>query len=145
MLEYKQDHRTGTPFLMEVNARFWGSLQLAIDAGVDFPYLVYQLARGERPVAAPYRAGVKSRWLLGDLDHLLMRLFDRGRDLDLPAFAPSKWRTLRDFLSPAGPDLHYEVLSRDDPGPFRYELRAYAGALTAAAARRARRLLGAEA
>ena len=39
MMEYKQDRRTGTPLLMEVNGRFWGSLQLAIDAGVDFPYL----------------------------------------------------------------------------------------------------------
>ena len=27
----------GTPYLMEINTRFWGSLQLAIDAGVDFP------------------------------------------------------------------------------------------------------------
>ena len=37
MVEYKLDERTGTPYLMEVNGRFWGSLQLAIDAGVDFP------------------------------------------------------------------------------------------------------------
>ena len=27
----------GTPYLMEINTRFWGSLQLAVDAGVDFP------------------------------------------------------------------------------------------------------------
>src|SRR5690606_12472919 len=33
----------GEPFLMEVNIRFWGSLQLAIDAGVDFPWLLHQL------------------------------------------------------------------------------------------------------
>ena len=137
MLEYKQD-RTGTPFLMEVNARFWGSLQLAIDAGVDFPFLVYQLARGQRPAAGPYRVGVKSRWLLGDLDHLLMRWLHRERDLDLPDSAPSRWRTLRDFLSPAGPDAHYEVLSRDDPRPFRHELSAYVTALAAAATRRIR-------
>jgi len=115
---------------MEVNARFWGSLQLAIDAGIDFPYLVYQLARGQRPVVGPYRVGVKSRWLLGDLDHVLARLFHRDRDLHLPDSAPSKWRTLRDFLRPAGPDTHYEVISRDDPRPFRYELRQYARELS---------------
>ena len=142
MLEYKQDQRTGTPFLMEVNARFWGSLQLAIDAGADFPYLVYQLARGQRPVVGPYRAGVTSRWLLGDLDHLLMRLLHRDRDLHLSDSAPSRWRALRDFLSPAGPDAHYEVVSRDDPRPFRHELRAYARALVAPAIQRVRRMLG---
>jgi hypothetical protein len=47
MLEFKQDSRTGRPFLMEVNGRFWGSLQLALDAGVDFPYFVFQLAIGQ--------------------------------------------------------------------------------------------------
>jgi len=142
MLEYKQERRTGTPFLMEVNARFWGSLQLAIDAGVDFPHLVYQLARGERPVAGPYRAGVKSRWLLGDLDHLLARLVHRDRDLHLPDSAPSKWQTVREFLRQGGPELHYEVLSRDDPRPFRHELRTYIETVTASALRRLRRITG---
>ncbi len=37
MVEFKQDAATGTPYLMEINGRFWGSLQLAIDSGVDFP------------------------------------------------------------------------------------------------------------
>src|SRR5205823_2531443 len=95
MLEYKQDRRTGTPYLMEVNGRFWGSLQLAVDAGVDFAYLAWQLALGHRPEIAPsYRVGVKSRWLLGDLDHLLTRLGTRDRDLQLPDLASSKLRTL---------------------------------------------------
>ena len=82
MLEYKQDHRSGVPFLMEVNGRFWGSLQLAVDAGVDFPYLCCQLALGQAPdVPASYTVGVRSRWLLGDLDHLLLRVFHSDRDL----------------------------------------------------------------
>ncbi|OLE20554.1 MAG: hypothetical protein AUG50_00315, partial [Betaproteobacteria bacterium 13_1_20CM_3_63_8] len=34
MVEYKRDAATGEPYLMEVNGRFWGSLQLAIDSGV---------------------------------------------------------------------------------------------------------------
>jgi predicted ATP-grasp superfamily ATP-dependent carboligase len=40
MVEYKVDEDTDTPFLMEVNGRLWGSLQLAIDAGVNFPVLL---------------------------------------------------------------------------------------------------------
>src|SRR4029077_21269913 len=92
MMEYKQDESTGAFFLMEVNGRFWGSLQLAIDAGVDFPFLAWQLATGQRPeVRRPYAVGVKNRWLCGDVDHLLLRLFRSERSLHLPAGAPSKW------------------------------------------------------
>ncbi len=77
MVEFKEDQSSRVPLLMEVNGRFWGSLQLAIDAGIDFPWLLLQMAKGQH-VNVPensYRCGVKSRWLLGDLDHLLMRLF----------------------------------------------------------------------
>jgi predicted ATP-grasp superfamily ATP-dependent carboligase len=148
MMEYKQDHRTGKVFLMEVNGRPWGSLQLAVDAGVDFPYLSYQLALGHRPdVAETYRFGVKSRWLLGDLDHLLMRLFHSARDLNLPDSAPSKLATLLAFLRFAEPGLRYEVISGDDPNPFLYEVRHYVKALWATAndrvGGRAARIVGA--
>jgi predicted ATP-grasp superfamily ATP-dependent carboligase len=137
MMEYKQDRRTGNLFLMEVNGRFWGSLQLAVDAGVDFPYLTCQLARGRRPdTFQPFRLGVKSRWLLGDLDHLLSRLFKRDRDLCLPSAAPSRARTLLDFLKFTGQGLHYDVLDRDDPGPGLHEIREYVKALAAGVARR---------
>ena len=47
MVEFKRDASTGTAYLMEVNGRFWGSLQLAIDAGVDFPALLVAAASGE--------------------------------------------------------------------------------------------------
>ena len=67
----------GTPYLMEINTRFWGSLQLAIDAGVDFPFLLYQLACGENPdPVESYKTGIRLRWLLGDLDSLYLTLRD---------------------------------------------------------------------
>ena len=37
------------PLAMEINTRFWGSLQLAVDAGVDFPWLLYRMVSGENP------------------------------------------------------------------------------------------------
>src|SRR5262249_5802803 len=48
MVEFKWDERSGDFWLMEINGRFWGSLPLAIAAGVDFPYYLYQIAEGER-------------------------------------------------------------------------------------------------
>lgn len=65
----------GTPYLMEVNGRFWGSLQLAIDCGIDFPWLLYQVMRGSSvPDPEPYLVGQRLRWLMGDLDSLLITL-----------------------------------------------------------------------
>jgi len=137
MLEFKQDQHTGEVFLIEVNGRFWGSLQLAIAAGVDFPYLTYQLAVGEKPsVPAGYRIGVKNRWLLGDLDHLLLRLGRDAGTLRLAESAPSKLRTVLDFVKFAEPGLHYEILSADDPAPFLYELSQYSRTLVSGGARR---------
>ena len=130
MMEYKQDRRTGECVLMEVNGRFWGSLELAIAAGVDFPFLAFQLAQGVRPDLTPaYAAGMKNRWLLGDLDHLLLRLFRSPEELRLPCGAPSALRTLVDFLRIAEPQLHYEVISGADWRPFVTELRQYVGGI----------------
>jgi predicted ATP-grasp superfamily ATP-dependent carboligase len=72
-MEFKIDPRDGKAKLLEVNPRFWGSLQLAIEAGVDFPYLLYRLAMEEdiHPVK-DYRTGVKCRWLIpGDVLHFI--------------------------------------------------------------------------
>lgn len=79
MVEFKVDSTTQRPLLMEINGRFWGSLQLAMDAGINFPFLLLNMARGRTETVPEngYRIGVKSRWLLGDLDQLLMRLTRR--------------------------------------------------------------------
>ena len=140
MIEFKQDRRTGRAYLMEINGRFWGSLHLAIQAGIDFPYLACQLAVGQT-VDAPrhYTVGVKSRWLLGDLDHLIMRMFHRDNDQHLPDGVPSRPRALFDFLQLAGAGLRYDVFSRDDLRPFIYEARQYTRDLSGSAMQAARR------
>jgi len=139
MLEYKQDHRTGECFLIEVNGRFWGSLQLAVAAGVDFPYLAYQLALGQmHDVPRDYHVGLKNRWLLGDLDHLLARLAKTRETLCLSVEAPSRLRVLIDFLKCMRPGVGDQVVSGSDPRPFRYELRRYARASWASVVRRGR-------
>jgi predicted ATP-grasp superfamily ATP-dependent carboligase len=73
MVEYKVDPCSGRPLLMEINPRFWGSLQLAVLAGVDFPVLYHKASLGMdvEPVLT-YPEGVLCRWLWpGDLLHFL--------------------------------------------------------------------------
>jgi len=110
----------GTPYLMEINTRFWGSLQLAIDAGVDFPWLLYQLASGITPDPIPeYNVGVRLRWLLGDLDSLYLTLRDRRYSMK------TKFKSLLQFLTPAPFKTRHEVNRLSDMGPFWCELHQY--------------------
>ena len=137
MIEFKQDQSTGRSFLMEINGRFWGSLDLAVQAGVDFPYLRYQLALGQPlEIRHRYDVGLRSRWLLGDLDHLIIRLFHAGSDQHLPAGSPTRLGALMQFLRPSGRPTSYDVMSADDPGPFVHELRMYVRHLLPEAAAR---------
>ncbi len=61
-IEFVIDKRTNEPKLMEINPRFWGSLQGAISAGVDFPYLLYQMVKdGDIQKNLDYKKGIKTR------------------------------------------------------------------------------------
>ncbi len=127
MVEFKVDQGSQCPLLMEINGRFWGSLQLAVDAGVNFPLMLLNMAmgRGEILPENGYGIGVKSRWLLGDLDQLVMRLKQSDQALHLPPGAPSKLQSLMSFCRFFERDLFYEVEDFDDPGPSRFELLQY--------------------
>ena len=121
MVEYKLDAATGIPYLMEINGRFWGSLQLAISAGVDFPSLLIAAAMGERPAPRmTYRLGMRNRWWWGDVDHVLARLRHSDEALGLPPGSPSRARAVLEFLRWRATD-HNEVLAWSDPGPFLHE------------------------
>jgi predicted ATP-grasp superfamily ATP-dependent carboligase len=65
MVEFKRRRRDGRFLLMEINPRFVGSLELAIAAGIDLPWLYAQMAAG-RPVVGPnrYRVGLRYRWVV---------------------------------------------------------------------------------
>jgi predicted ATP-grasp superfamily ATP-dependent carboligase len=118
MVEFKRDARDGVSNLLEINGRFWGSLQLSVDAGVDFPYLLYQLAvAGDVEPVSTYTTGVRLRWGLGNVDWLLLRLRERGR-----------LQAVREFLTPAGRLARGEVLRGDDPAPAAVELSQYLAA-----------------
>jgi predicted ATP-grasp superfamily ATP-dependent carboligase len=103
MVEFKLDPRDSTPKLMEVNPRFWGSLALAVGAGVNFPYLLYLMSLGIdfRPVEE-YKIGQRCRWLLpGDLLHFVRN--------------PNRGSLLPGFLS--NRNTAHDIWSREDPLP----------------------------
>jgi hypothetical protein len=104
---------------MEINGRFWGSLQLAIDAGVDFPRLLVEAALGGAPrESLTWRSGLRSRWFWGDLDHLLVRLIRSSSVLDLPPGSPGRAGALLHFLGWRPWRERDAVFRLSDPMPF---------------------------
>jgi predicted ATP-grasp superfamily ATP-dependent carboligase len=73
MVEFKKDNRDGEFKLIEINPKFWGSLDLALAAGVDFPYLTVQMAMNHKfKLVTKYNKKIKFRWLFpDDILHLL--------------------------------------------------------------------------
>ena len=119
MLEFRISHDR-TPYLMEVNTRFWGSLQLAIDAGIDFPELLYRISFNETIAdVPPCEIGVRLRWLLGDLDSLYLVLRN-------PRYtANEKISRLLSFLTPHLLSTRHEVNRLSDLRPAVTELKQY--------------------
>jgi len=118
MIECKREAETGRQVVMEINGRFWGSLQLAIDAGVDFPALLVRCAAGEMCLEArDYRVGIRSRWFWGDVDHLYLRLRDSRSPL----------QAVRDFLRVHPRRDRSEIWRWRDPAPFVVETLQWLG------------------
>lgn len=138
MVEFKVDPVSNTPYLMEVNGRFWGSLQLAIDSGVDFPWLLYQLACGHPrdPDPAPYAVGVRSRWWLGDLDHLITRFRRSEVEKALPPGSSSRFQTLLSLVNVLDGKTRAEVFRLSDPAPGVLELTRFVASSAAGLGRK---------
>jgi len=98
-------NENGKPLLLEVNPRFWTPVNLAIDSGVDFPHLLYQLIIGKRPSTVnSYQIGVKYRWVL---PMELLWLLN----------SPDKVKGMKEFLDFSREKSSFGILSWDDPMP----------------------------
>jgi predicted ATP-grasp superfamily ATP-dependent carboligase len=128
MIEGKRERDTGRFVFMELNGRLWGSLQLALDAGVDFPALLVACALGLEVSAVPrYALGVRSRWFWGDVDQLYLRLTRRTADLHLENGDASRLAALREFLRIRPGRDREEIWRWRDPAPFLVEALRWAG------------------
>jgi predicted ATP-grasp superfamily ATP-dependent carboligase len=114
MVEFKDD---GTrPRLMEINGRFWGSLQLGIDAGVNFPLLWVKILKGE-PVEqiTRYEENLPLRWLLGDVKRFIKIL--GGAPAGYAGAYPSIKQGLKELFGPQPPGTRLEAWRAHDPLP----------------------------
>jgi predicted ATP-grasp superfamily ATP-dependent carboligase len=142
MVEFKRDKsRNNVPILMEINARFWGSLQLAIDAGVNFPLYQYNLLCSSQNIQkedllkkntgekASRSKHARSRWLLGDLDHLFIRLKTSAKDPRYPQSIKDKLYAILIFFLEFLKCSKIEEFRYGDIGPFRHALKRWVKAL----------------
>ncbi|TLY46652.1 MAG: hypothetical protein E6K55_15745 [Gemmatimonadetes bacterium] len=111
-VEFRRD-AAGVPYLMEINPRLSASVEAAVRAGVDFPYLFYQWASGG-PIErlAGYRIGCWIRDLGGDISTMVAALRQRGR----PGVTSPVQTFLQFGLSFLRP-MAYDYLSWRDPLP----------------------------
>lgn len=75
MVEFKRHDADGLYYLMELNPKFWGSLDLALAAGCDFPGDLLAIGQGEElPDFRPPLGPLRYCWpISGDLRHLAGR------------------------------------------------------------------------
>jgi hypothetical protein len=86
---------------------------MAVRAGVDFPYLLYQWASGDRiDVVKSYRIGGWMRYLWGDIASTAASVQQRGR----PGVAPPA-RAILDFCTSFFVPMRYDYLDWRDPLP----------------------------
>ncbi len=111
-VEFRRDAQ-GRPALMEINPRLSASVEIAVRAGVSFPRLLFAWAAQEPfHKVDGYRAGLRMRWLGGDLSWLRSVLTQPpGPDV------PSRGRALGAFAGGFTHPYGYDYLDRRDPRP----------------------------
>jgi len=115
MVEFRDDGKE-PPCLMEINGRFWGSLQLAISAGVDFPRLWVSILNGEEfETVTNYVEGLALRWLWGDVKRFLLIL--SGPPSGYSGSYPTIWNGIKELFGPQPEGTRLEMWQPNDPGP----------------------------
>lgn len=110
MIEFK---KSGDDYyFMEINTRFWGSLELSLNSGVDFPRGLIQLFDRNELFSQEYIKGMYSRHLLKDFGWLIKELRRSRRKVK---HTLSWVYTFRRVLK--GKES-FDVLKINDPGPF---------------------------
>jgi predicted ATP-grasp superfamily ATP-dependent carboligase len=111
-VEFRRDS-SGVPFLMEINPRLSASVEIAVRSGVDFPFLLYQWANGEKiERVQSYRVGFWMRHLKGDIMTTIEAIQQRGR----PGVTPPV-QSILGFCSSFFVPMAYDYFDWKDPKP----------------------------
>ena len=95
MVEFKKDNNDGIYKLMEINPKFWGSLELALQSGVEFDEMLIQKARGEEIAVSDKFNDTTFQWVLnGELFHGLERPWTLPRIIGTLFYSKKDWRLL---------------------------------------------------
>jgi hypothetical protein len=105
---------------MEINGRVWGSLPLAVRAGMDFPGRLADLLLDgppptTEPVATGYRIGLRARNLRLDISWIGSVVTGRRRYPELPW--PPRRAALGAVASLLDPRIADDLFTREDPRP----------------------------
>jgi D-aspartate ligase len=108
-VEFKRDPRDGQLKLLDVNPRVWGWHTLSNRAGVDFPYLLWRLVRGESVPKVRGRSGERWMRMWTDFPMAIHEILN-GR------------LSLRSYLRCLGGKKESAIFAWDDPLPGLFEL-----------------------
>ena len=128
MVEFKVGKKIS---LMEINGRVWGSMPLAVAAGVDFPGIWAGIYLGKQHPAAEdcnYSVGVRtynpelmSIWIINVL-------LGRTRHPYLPH--PRRWEAFKGLFAVFSGGSHSDLVSKDDPVPAQLQRRGLPGKIS---------------
>ena len=105
MFEYRWNPVPERFYLLEFNGRFWGSLHLALYAGVDFPALLMDAFYGQEAACHGYDGRTRSRWTFPrDVEYVWSRL----KDHNLP-LRSRIWSVLEFFLLGLDPNVRSDL------------------------------------
>lgn len=121
MVEFKHNEKTHQSCLMEINGRFWGSLPLAVAAGSDFPWFLYQmLIDQQHPQQFNSEPGHISRRIKEDLYWYILVIL--RRDSSPLIVWPTPLQLTKDFCSIFNPRHHFDAFYYKDIKPGFIEL-----------------------
>ncbi len=81
-VEFIHDLRDDKFKLLEINSKFWGTLDLSIKAGINFPYLLFKMAtEGDVENNFDYEKNIRFRWPFPDETMYLKQAGMRLKDI----------------------------------------------------------------
>ncbi|MFW9876983.1 MAG: ATP-grasp domain-containing protein [Candidatus Thorarchaeota archaeon] len=108
-VEFMKDPRDGKYKLIEINPRIWGWHSLAIAAGIDLPYMMFQDMVGEEVKAKKPKKDLKWVRLTTDIPTVLSEVLKRNIKIS-------------DYITSMKGNKEFAVFSFEDPLPFFMEI-----------------------